>query len=70
MSEKKLTTPIAFVIFNRPETTERVFVAIRKAQPTKMLVIADGPRMDRPEDIEKCAYFRYLGFKYLLQQAP
>jgi hypothetical protein len=37
-------TPIAFLIFNRPATTKRVFEEIREARPTKLLVVADGPR--------------------------
>jgi hypothetical protein len=53
-----LTTPVAFIIFNRPDTTERVFQAIRQAQPKKLLVIADGPRADRPGEAEKCAEAR------------
>jgi hypothetical protein len=51
-------TPVAFIIFNRPDTTERVFQAIRQAQPKKLLVIADGPRADRPGEAEKCAAAR------------
>ncbi len=51
-------TPVAFIIFNRPEITKSVFRKIREAQPKKLLVIADGPRADRPEDIEKCALTR------------
>jgi hypothetical protein len=51
-------TPVAFIIFNRPEITKMVFQKIREAQPTKLLVIADGPRQDRPDDIEKCALTR------------
>jgi hypothetical protein len=51
-------TPVAFIIFNRPDTTERVFQAIRQAQPHKLLVIADGPRADRPGEAEKCAAAR------------
>ncbi len=35
---------IAFIIFNRPEYTQRVFNEIRKARPKKLFVIADGPR--------------------------
>jgi hypothetical protein len=49
-----LTTPVALIIFNRPETTARVFAEIARARPSKMLVIADGPRVDHPEDVEKC----------------
>ena len=49
-----MKTPVAFIIFNRPDTAERVFSEIAKARPSKLLVIADGPRLDRPGEIEKC----------------
>lgn len=55
MAEWQLKTPVAFIIFNRPDTTAQVFEAIRQAQPPQLLVIADGPRPDHPGDIEKCA---------------
>ena len=53
-----LSTPVAFIIFNRPDTTERVFEAIRQAKPLKLLVVADGPRTDRPGEVEKCVATR------------
>lgn len=46
------TTPVVFLIFRRPDLTARVFEAVRQAQPTKLLVVADGPR--NKEDIELC----------------
>lgn len=49
-----LKTPVAFLIFNRPEATEKVFAQIAKAKPQKLLVVADGPRADRQGDEEKC----------------
>jgi hypothetical protein len=55
-----LSTPVAFIIFNRPDTTERVFEAIRKLKPLKLLVIADGPRIDRSDEVEKCAATRAI----------
>jgi hypothetical protein len=55
-----LSTPVAFIIFNRPDTTHRVFQAIRQAQPQQLLVIADGPRADRPGEAEKCAATRAI----------
>lgn len=55
-----LKTPVAFLVFNRPETTRRVFKAIRDAQPDRLLVIADGPRRDRPGEIEKCKLVRKI----------
>ncbi|MGL4501639.1 MAG: glycosyltransferase family 2 protein, partial [Planktothrix sp.] len=51
---------VAFLVFNRPETTQRVFEQIRKAQPLKLLVVADGPRSDRPGESEKCAAVRAI----------
>jgi hypothetical protein len=51
-------TPVAFIIFNRPDVTERVFQAIRQAKPKKLLVIADGPRVDLPGETEKCTAAR------------
>lgn len=38
---------LLFVIFNRPELTERTFSAIRRAQPERLYVHADGPRASR-----------------------
>jgi hypothetical protein len=55
MSSFTLTTPVALLVFNRPETTARVFAAIREARPSQLLVVADGPRSNRPDDVIKCA---------------
>jgi hypothetical protein len=55
-----LSKPIAFLIFNRPDTTEKVFETIRIAKPSKLLVVADGPRTDRPGEAEKCAATRAI----------
>ena len=60
MSNFQLTTPIAFIIFNRSNTTERVFAEIVKAKPPKLLVIADGPREWREREAEKCAEVRSI----------
>ena len=49
-----MNTPVALIIFNRPANTARVLEAISHAKPKQLLVIADGPRPDKPEDVEKC----------------
>ncbi|OKH52139.1 hemolytic protein HlpA-like protein [Calothrix sp. HK-06] len=49
-----MKTPVAFIIFRRPQTTEKVFEAIRQAKPSKLLVIADGPRPNVHGEAEKC----------------
>ncbi|MFA6995443.1 MAG: hypothetical protein WC249_03500 [Patescibacteria group bacterium] len=53
-------TPILFLIYNRLETTQRVFEAIRRAQPKQLFVAADGPRLDREGDKEKCGATRRI----------
>jgi hypothetical protein len=53
-----LSTPVAFIIFNRPKLTEIVFEAIAKAQPKQLLVIADGPRSS--EEVDKCHQTRKI----------
>lgn len=60
MADWQLRTPVALIIFNRPDTTEKVFEAIRRAKPPKLLVVADGPRADRPDDAAKCAATRAI----------
>lgn len=42
-----LETPVLFLVFNRPETTRRVFAQIRRARPPRLYVASDGPRADR-----------------------
>ena len=55
-----LQTPIALVIFNRPELTARVFAEIAKVKPRQLFVIADGPRPGREQDVELCAAARKI----------
>lgn len=55
-----LKTPIAFLIFNRPETTEKVFAEIAKARPEKLLVVADGPRPAKAGEAERCEQARRI----------
>ncbi len=60
METWQLNTPVAFLIFNRPHTTERVFAEIARARPPKLLVVADGPRSDRPGEALLCAQTRAI----------
>jgi hypothetical protein len=58
MTERQLQTPVVLTIFNRPDSTKKVFESIREAKPPKLLIIADAPRADRPNEEEKCAAAR------------
>lgn len=51
-------TPVAMFVFNRPDFTDRVFERVRAARPSRLLVVADGPRADRPGEAEACARAR------------
>lgn len=53
-----MDTPVAFFIYNRPRVTARVFEAIRQAQPPTLLLVADGPRTDHPDETTRCAETR------------
>jgi hypothetical protein len=48
------------LIFNRPETTARVFEAVRAAKPPKLLLVADGPRVGKIGEKEKCRAARSI----------
>ena len=54
MESRPLQTPVALLIFNRPETTARVFERVRRARPPALLIVADGPRPDRPDEARRC----------------
>ncbi|MBE9185128.1 glycosyltransferase family 2 protein [Microcoleus sp. LEGE 07076] len=54
MPDWQLKTPVAFIIFKRPEETERVFAEIRNVKPPKLLVVADGPRANKPGEDRDC----------------
>jgi hypothetical protein len=53
-------TAVFLLAFNRPDTTARVFAAIRAARPPRLYVAADGPRATRPGDGALCAEVRRI----------
>ncbi|MGI2906432.1 glycosyltransferase family 2 protein [Tolypothrix sp. VBCCA 56010] len=55
-----MDTAVALIIFNRADTTKKVLEALRQVKPAKLLVIADAPRHNYPDDIEKCAATRKI----------
>jgi len=57
---EQFDTPILFLIFNRPDTTQQVFNQIRKVKPKYLYVAADGPRLNNNQDIESCAQTRNI----------
>lgn len=53
-------TPILFLIFSRPDTTEQVFQRIRAIKPSRLYVAADAPRENRPDEAKRCAETRSI----------
>ena len=49
-----MRTPVVFIIFNRADTARRVLAAIRQARPSRLFVIADGPRPHRTGEEQRC----------------
>jgi hypothetical protein len=54
------STAVAFFIFNRPQLTAEVFERIRSVRPKRLMVIADGPRSAKPEDLQLCSATREI----------
>lgn len=52
--EYKSKSAVLFIVFNRPDTTRRVFDEIKKARPNRLYIAADGPRASRPGERELC----------------
>lgn len=55
-----MKSAVLFLVFNRPDTTARVFEAIRRARPPRLYVAADGPRASRPGEAELCDQARRI----------
>jgi hypothetical protein len=53
-------TPVLFLVFNRPDETEKVFEVIRSIAPKRLYIAADGPRYDRKGEPELCKRVREI----------
>jgi hypothetical protein len=53
-------TPVLFLIFNRPDTTQQVFARIREIKPSRLYVAADGAREGRSDEERRCAEVRAI----------
>lgn len=58
MDAKTFETPVALFVFNRPDTTRKVFGAVANVRPAKLLLVADGPRPDKSGESEVCRQVR------------
>jgi len=60
-----LGSPVLFLIFNRPDLTEKVFASIRAAKPKQLFLAADGPRKNKPGDYALCAEARQVVLQHI-----
>jgi hypothetical protein len=58
-----MKSPVLFIVFNRPDTTQKVFEEIAKAKPGKLYVAADGPRKDKLGERELCELTRQISIR-------
>jgi hypothetical protein len=56
----KVTTPVVMIVFNRFEKTLEVFKRVKLMEPSKLYIIADGPRYGNESDVEKCEKVRSI----------
>ena len=49
-----MKVPVVFIIFNRPSLTRLSLGRIREARPSKLYILADGPREAKPGERELC----------------
>jgi hypothetical protein len=59
-AEYPCRAPVLLLAFRRPDTTARVFQAIRQAQPAQLYVAANAPRSGNAEEAEQCAEVRRI----------
>jgi len=55
-----MNTPVLFIIFNRPDTTELVLKAIANVKPIKLYIAADGVRENKQGEKEICEQTRRI----------
>jgi len=59
-TSEEFNTPILFLIFNRPDTTQLVFDEIRKVKPKQLFIASDGPRQGNKQDKISCNKVRKI----------
>jgi hypothetical protein len=57
---QEIKSPILFMVFNRPEKTQRVWDVIRKVKPQKLYISSDAPRITHTEDNDKVEQVREI----------
>ena len=56
----KFDTPIAYIIYNRAEHTRKSFEVLKKLRPSRLFIIADGPKPGNVRDISSVTNVRKI----------
>ena len=51
MKPFKTDIAVALIFFNRPDTLKDVFATVAEARPSRLYLIQDGARKNRPDDV-------------------
>ncbi|MGA1709361.1 MAG: glycosyltransferase family 2 protein, partial [Phycisphaerales bacterium] len=57
---RSFDTPVAIVLFNRPDRVAELVEALRPSKPRRIFAIADGPRGGHDTDRDRCALAREM----------
>lgn len=60
MKEWKVDVPVLLIFFVRDGVLNKTFESIRQARPSTLLLWQDGPRPNRPDDLEGCEKCRKI----------
>ena len=52
MKPWKIDVAVMIIFFVRDDTLQKVFDSVKAARPRKLLLWQDGPRKDRPDDLQ------------------
>lgn len=55
LNKSNSDVPVLLIFFTRPDTFKKVFEKVREAKPSVLFLACDGPRDNRPDDVEKIA---------------
>jgi len=56
--ENPKATPVVLIIYNRARLINNLIARLREVKPTRILVVADGPKLGNSADIQACAQAR------------
>lgn len=59
-SAASIEVPVVLIVFNRETFTQRLMTALAQVRPTRIMVIADGPRAGRINEQEICERVRSI----------